>query len=105
MRIAERTRWPSICSPEVGRPTHHPQFYISGPVALKMAKLALMASDVQAVNDGLALEEICYAQVIPTEDRLEGGGTVLAASAHLQACAPSRLVAVPCTPADECAQR
>jgi len=44
----------------------------NGPVALRMAKLAVNGGlDLDLVS-GLALEEACYAQVIPTKDRLEG---------------------------------
>lgn len=43
-----------------------------GPVALKMAKLAINHGSQMDLNNGLAFEKTCYAQVIPTEDRLEG---------------------------------
>lgn len=44
-----------------------------GPVAVRMAKIAIMAGmDVNSMNDALTVEEMCYAQVIPTIDRIEG---------------------------------
>ena len=44
----------------------------NGPLAVKMAKEAMkMGMDVD-LRTGLAIEESCYAQVIPTKDRLEG---------------------------------
>jgi len=43
-----------------------------GPIALRMAKLAInKGMDVDKAS-GLAFEQTCYAQVIPTQDRLEG---------------------------------
>eukprot|EP00887_Chlorella_sp_A99_P008206 scaffold12.g8206.t1 len=43
-----------------------------GPIALRMAKAAIgLGSDVDLAT-GLRIEEACYAQVIPTKDRLEG---------------------------------
>jgi methylglutaconyl-CoA hydratase len=44
----------------------------NGPVALRMAKIAVMAGLDVDMNAALAIEEMCYAQVIPTVDRLEG---------------------------------
>jgi methylglutaconyl-CoA hydratase len=44
----------------------------NGPVALRMAKLAVNRSADLDLTSGLALERTCYAQVIPTKDRLEG---------------------------------
>lgn len=43
-----------------------------GPVALKMAKLAINHGSQMDLANGLAFEKSCYAQVIPTEDRKEG---------------------------------
>merc|ERR1711934_756443 len=43
-----------------------------GPIAVKMAKLAINHGSEVDKTSGLAFEETCYAQVIPTEDRLEG---------------------------------
>lgn len=48
-----------------------------GPVALKMAKLAVMAGAEVEINSALSIEEMCYAQVIPTKDRLEGTNLLL----------------------------
>lgn len=43
-----------------------------GPIAVQLAKLAMSRGmDVDRAS-GFAFEEACYAQVIPTEDRLEG---------------------------------
>lgn len=44
----------------------------NGPVALRMAKQAVNRGLELARNSGLAFEQACYAQVIPTKDRLEG---------------------------------
>ncbi|KAJ3102921.1 hypothetical protein HDU96_009466 [Phlyctochytrium bullatum] len=44
----------------------------SGPVAVKMAKQAIDKGTQLDMASGLAFEQTCYAQVIPTEDRLEG---------------------------------
>ncbi|XP_072919093.1 LOW QUALITY PROTEIN: enoyl-CoA hydratase domain-containing protein 2, mitochondrial [Hemitrygon akajei] len=43
-----------------------------GPVALKMAKQAINRGIEVDITSGMAVEEMCYAQVIPTKDRLEG---------------------------------
>ncbi|TPX58594.1 hypothetical protein PhCBS80983_g03041 [Powellomyces hirtus] len=43
-----------------------------GPVAIKAAKLAIDRGTQVDISSGLAFEQTCYAQVIPTEDRLEG---------------------------------
>ncbi|KAH6567090.1 hypothetical protein BASA62_006325 [Batrachochytrium salamandrivorans] len=44
----------------------------NGPVALRMAKLAVNQGSQLDLASGLAFEKTCYAQVIPTQDRLEG---------------------------------
>jgi len=44
----------------------------NGPIALRMAKQAVSQGLGMDLASGLALEEACYAQVIPTRDRLEG---------------------------------
>jgi methylglutaconyl-CoA hydratase len=44
----------------------------NGPVALRMAKLAVNRGLELDRDSGLAFEQACYAQVIPTVDRLEG---------------------------------
>ncbi|XP_072129832.1 enoyl-CoA hydratase domain-containing protein 2, mitochondrial [Mobula birostris] len=43
-----------------------------GPVALKMAKQAINRGIEVDITSGMSVEEMCYAQVIPTKDRLEG---------------------------------
>lgn len=44
----------------------------NGPLALRMAKLAVNQGLGLELGAGLAFEQACYAQVIPTKDRLEG---------------------------------
>ncbi|KAJ3190287.1 hypothetical protein HDU85_000582 [Gaertneriomyces sp. JEL0708] len=48
------------------------QIMNKGPVAIRMAKLAIDRGAQLDMASGLAFEQTCYAQVIPTEDRLEG---------------------------------
>ena len=43
-----------------------------GPIAVRMAKLAMDKGIGLSLRDGLAFEQACYAQTIPTKDRLEG---------------------------------
>eukprot|EP01083_Nonionella_stella_P314096 1130303_1 len=43
-----------------------------GPIALKMAKIAIDRGMDVDLDSGFNLEKQCYAQIIPTEDRLEG---------------------------------
>lgn len=43
-----------------------------GPIALRMAKLAISKGAEVDLASALAIEQMCYAQVIPTKDRLEG---------------------------------
>jgi len=43
-----------------------------GPIALRMAKTAINRGIETDILTGLAIEEACYAQVIPTADRVEG---------------------------------
>ncbi|KAL9960723.1 hypothetical protein ACROYT_G034213 [Oculina patagonica] len=43
-----------------------------GPVAVRMAKLAINKGFQVDLNSAMSFEEGCYAQVIPTKDRLEG---------------------------------
>ena len=43
-----------------------------GPVAVRMAKEAIDKGMQADLATGLAIEQACYAQVIPTADRLEG---------------------------------
>lgn len=44
----------------------------NGPVALRLAKQAVDRGLELSLDLGLAFEQACYAQVIPTTDRLEG---------------------------------
>lgn len=44
----------------------------NGPVALRMAKKAIDYGSEIDLGSSLAFEQACYAQVIPTADRLEG---------------------------------
>jgi hypothetical protein len=44
----------------------------NGPVALRMAKQAMNKGMQTDVSTGMAIEQLCYAGVIKTEDRLEG---------------------------------
>eukprot|EP00897_Mesotaenium_endlicherianum_P009875 jgi/Mesen1/8916/ME000548S08424 len=43
-----------------------------GPVAIKMAKIAIERGLQADLGTGMAIEEACYAQTLPTRDRLEG---------------------------------
>ncbi|KAI6645933.1 hypothetical protein LOD99_13190 [Oopsacas minuta] len=43
-----------------------------GPIAVKLAKQAINAGMQTDLTTGLKIEEACYAQVIPTNDRIEG---------------------------------
>ena len=44
----------------------------NGPVALRMAKRAIDLGAQGDITSGMVVEELCYAQTIPTKDRLEG---------------------------------
>ncbi|KAJ3075996.1 hypothetical protein HDU98_006160 [Podochytrium sp. JEL0797] len=44
----------------------------AGPVAIRMAKFAIDKGMQVDGGSGMAIEQACYAQVIPTEDRVEG---------------------------------
>jgi len=44
----------------------------NGPVGIKMAKKAINKGMEVDIGTALSIEEACYAQVIPTKDRLEG---------------------------------
>lgn len=44
----------------------------NGPLAVKMAKKAISHGQQVDLNNGCAIEEFCYSQVIPTKDRTEG---------------------------------
>lgn len=48
------------------------QIIPNGPVGVRMAKVAINRGNEVDLSTGLAIEEACYAQVIPTKDRLEG---------------------------------
>lgn len=48
------------------------QIVPNGPVGVKMAKVAINKGLEVDLATGLSFEEACYAQVIPTKDRLEG---------------------------------
>ncbi|TRY61530.1 hypothetical protein TCAL_01459, partial [Tigriopus californicus] len=47
------------------------QIIPNGPVGVRMAKVAINRGNEVDLSTGLAIEEACYAQVIPTKDRLE----------------------------------
>lgn len=44
----------------------------NGPLAVKMAKKAISHGQQVDINNGCAIEEFCYNQLIPTKDRIEG---------------------------------
>lgn len=44
----------------------------NGPIGVKMAKVAISRGVEVDLTTGLSIEEACYAQVIPTKDRIEG---------------------------------
>lgn len=44
----------------------------AGPIALRMAKSAIDSGSNVDLHTGMRIEEACYAQVLPTKDRLEG---------------------------------
>lgn len=44
----------------------------NGPVGVKMAKMAINKGLEVDISSGCAVEGFCYAQIIPTKDRLEG---------------------------------
>ena len=44
----------------------------NGPLALRLAKQAVNRGVGLNLASGLAFEQACYAQVLPTKDRLEG---------------------------------
>ena len=43
-----------------------------GPVAIRVAKIAIDVGFQTDLTSGLVVEQQCYAQVVPTKDRLEG---------------------------------
>lgn len=48
------------------------QIVPQGPIALKMAKMAINHGTEVDLQSGLAFEAAYYAQVVPTKDRIEG---------------------------------
>lgn len=44
----------------------------NGPVAIRMAKAAINAGIETDIDTSLKIEELCYSNVIPTKDRIEG---------------------------------
>jgi len=44
----------------------------NGPIGVKMAKTSITRGMEVDLSSGLGIEEACYAQVIPTKDRIEG---------------------------------
>ncbi|CAI5722952.1 hypothetical protein KXD40_004352 [Peronospora effusa] len=44
----------------------------NGPLGVRMAKEAIMRGSEVDISSGMAIENACYAQVIPTKDRIEG---------------------------------
>ncbi|OXA60173.1 methylglutaconyl-CoA hydratase, mitochondrial [Folsomia candida] len=44
----------------------------NGPIGVRMAKISISRGKEVDISTGLAIEEACYAQVIPTKDRIEG---------------------------------
>ncbi len=43
-----------------------------GPIAIKMAKIAIDRGAELDIASGLAMEQTCYGNIIPTKDRIEG---------------------------------
>lgn len=44
----------------------------NGPIGVRMAKTAISKGMQVDIMSGLAVEQACYAQIIPTKDRIEG---------------------------------
>jgi methylglutaconyl-CoA hydratase len=44
----------------------------NGPIGIKMSKRSINKGSEVDLSTGYAIEEACYAQLIPTQDRLEG---------------------------------
>ena len=44
----------------------------NGPIGVRMAKLSISKGMQVDLATGLSIEEACYAQVVPTKDRIEG---------------------------------
>lgn len=43
-----------------------------GPIAIRMAKAAIMEGTELHINTGLLIEKLCYTDVLLSKDRLEG---------------------------------
>ncbi|KAE9412890.1 hypothetical protein Angca_004594 [Angiostrongylus cantonensis] len=43
-----------------------------GPIAIRVAKTAIRFGSEMSLDCGLVMEQQCYAQIVPTQDRLEG---------------------------------
>uniref|UniRef100_A0AC35U1Q9 Methylglutaconyl-CoA hydratase, mitochondrial n=1 Tax=Rhabditophanes sp. KR3021 TaxID=114890 RepID=A0AC35U1Q9_9BILA len=48
------------------------QIIKNGPIAIKLAKIAIDEGSEVSISHGFKFEQQCYAQVIPTLDRIEG---------------------------------
>ena len=48
------------------------EIILNGPIGVKMAKLAINSGLEVDINTGFLIEGACYAQLIPTKDRIEG---------------------------------
>lgn len=73
-RMAEWTL-DALCHTVIGTASLHSYLYHTSqgaPLSLRMAKRAISLGMQTDLATGLGVEEACYAQVIPTEDRLEG---------------------------------
>jgi len=47
------------------------QIASNGPIAVKMAKLAIKSGVSKELQEGMQIEKLCYARIIPTQDRIE----------------------------------
>ncbi|KAI1726154.1 enoyl-CoA hydratase/isomerase domain-containing protein [Ditylenchus destructor] len=43
-----------------------------GPIAIRAAKIAINQGSQVEINSAMAIEKLCYAQTLPTKDRIEG---------------------------------
>ncbi|KAJ9575845.1 hypothetical protein L9F63_007303 [Diploptera punctata] len=48
------------------------EIILNGPVGIRMAKVAINSGLEVDINTGFLIEGACYAQLIPTKDRIEG---------------------------------
>uniref|UniRef100_A0A0K0D4T3 Enoyl-CoA hydratase n=1 Tax=Angiostrongylus cantonensis TaxID=6313 RepID=A0A0K0D4T3_ANGCA len=46
--------------------------FAQGPIAIRVAKTAIRFGSEMSLDCGLVMEQQCYAQIVPTQDRLEG---------------------------------